>query len=345
MTTTLPPPAVHADGLRWEVARAWAPVRGRMPVELRREGAVRGGYWDGHDVDALPVGSDPALPALPGAVRAGGGGTVVSHRAGRRCVVHGADGAFRKVVRSGRAALVMDGIASAAAFAGPFRMPVVLHHDDAVVTFAALPGRSLHVAAGWGIDDWTRAWTEVLEAWVASVSRGLPAVAADVHDAVAEAGVLRGWVDRAAHFGAPVPGWKAACDRVVASLLQLSPPTGGPVPIHRDLHDKQLLWDPALGPGMLDVDTACPGDPAVDLGNLLAHAHWRNAQKLWTSAQSGVVLALTEVAARAAGCAPDRLAVFESAARLRLSCVYALRPRWRSSVSALVPCPIDQEAS
>lgn len=343
-THVLPPESVDLDGAVWHVARAWTSGDGRMSVELRRGQAVRAGHWDGARLEVLPPNADPRLPALAAVLaRRGPAGTVVSHRAGRRAVVRGADGVFHKVVRPGRASGVLAGVAQAAAFDGPFRTPAVLDHDPSVVTFAALPGRSLHDAAGWSPTDWRHAWHDVLTAWTRGVSHGVRMAGRPVHDAAAEAGVLRDWVRRAEPYGSPAPGWAEACERAVSRLLDLGPADGGPVPIHRDLHDKQLLWDAASGPGLLDADTACAGDPGVDLGNLRAHARWRHVQGLWTAEQSAVVLARIEAAASEVGCSPRRLAVFAEAARLRLSCVYALRPRWRRAVTALVAAGSDEQ--
>lgn len=333
----LPPESIYLEGKVWHVARAWTSGDGRMPVELRHDGRLRAGYWDRTRVELLPPDADPRLPALAPTVGHGDvPGTVVSHRAGRRAVVRGADGVFHKVVRPGRAAQVLAGVARAAAFDGPFRTPSVLGYQPSVVTFAALDGRRLHDATGWSPADWCRAWHEVLTAWTRGVARGVRVNGPAVHDAQAEARVLLDWVRRAQPYGPPAEGWAEACEHAARRLLRLDAPHGGPSPIHRDLHDKQLLWDAASGPGLLDTDTACAGDPAVDLGNLRAHARWRRIQRRWTAEQSAVVIARVDAAAPEVGCSPRRLAVFEDAALLRLSCVYALRPSWRRTVSALV---------
>lgn len=336
MSRVLPPSFLDLGGERWEVNRAW-PGSDRMPVELRRGDRVRGGYWDGSRFGVLLPGTDERLPSLDAVCRLGEArGVVVSHRPGRRAVVRGADGAYRKVVRPGRAARILDGVARAAAFDGPFRTPAVLEHDDDVVTFAALPGRSLHDAAAWNAAGWDRAWDETLTAWTDAVTRHAPDLLEPLHDAQAEARVLRDWMTRAEPYGPPSPGWRDACEQAIDGLLRLGPTPGGFTPIHRDLHDKQLLWHAADGPGMLDVDTACAGDPAVDLGNLRAHARWRSIQGRWTPAHGAVVIRHLDAAAARLGCPLERVIVFQEAAAARLSCVYAVRPRWRRRVAALV---------
>lgn len=57
----------------------------------------------------------------------------------------------------------------------------------------------------------------------------------------------------------------AACARLAATL-----PTHRSTPIHRDFYHDQLLLTPDRA-YLLDLDLCCLGDPAVDLGNFIAH--------------------------------------------------------------------------
>jgi len=347
-TTALLPPAVvaTAEG-RWRVRRAWPADRRGVPVELEAEpapdgttgtGTVRAGWWRPDGVTVLPPGRDRRLPSLE-RVR----GEVVSHRPGKRAVVRTADGHHVKVVRVGRAAEILAGIARAGALATTFRMPAVAAADDATVRFATLPGRSLHDAGAAGSDltndEWQQAWRQVLAAHTAAATAPPPPVPSPpslvVHDATAEAAVLRRWAD---HWTGPdAPDWATelgwAVDRVTDELL-----TGRPGPlrvIHRDLHDKQLLWDPADGPGLLDVDTACLGEAALDLGNLRAHARWRRRQGVWTADRAATVLDAVDRTAAATDVV-ERTAAHERATLLRIACVHAFRPADRPHVGALV---------
>lgn len=106
--------------------------------------------------------------------------------------------------------------------------------------------------------------------------------------------------------------------------------------IHRDLHDKQIMWDPVSGPGLLDVDTACRGERALDLGNLRAHARWRIEQGLWTSAEAAVVIDEIARVASAVGIDPARVSAYEQATLIRLACVYAFRPAWSNRIGWLL---------
>ena len=368
----LPAVVVDTTGRTWRVRRAWPGGRHGVPVELEPAGArlaaasgasdhtpdtgVRAGWWRGAGTDMLPAGADPKLPAL-----ATVNGTVVSHRPGKRAVVRTADGLHVKVVRDGRAAGVLDGIARAASFADSFRMPEVVAADESTVRFTTLTGRSLHDNGGHDATmtatEWHRAWHQVMAAHLAAGAvpgGGVAAIRAPasgesvclvVHDAVAEIAVLRRWTEHwigpgaATTIAPPVEGrdWTAGlgrvADRVAADLL-----TGTPGPlrvIHRDLHDKQLLWDPVDGPGLLDVDTACWGEAALDLGNLRAHARWRHLQGVWTADRAATVVDTIDRAANDAGIT-ERVAPYERAALLRIACVHAFRPADRPHLGRLV---------
>src|SRR5699024_11859136 len=85
-----------------------------------------------------------------------------------------------------------------------------------------------------------------------------------------------------------------------------------PARVHRDLHDKQVLWQPDAPPGLLDVDTATLGDPALDVANLRAHATWRELQGLWSAEQSAVVREEVDRTALRLGIPPRELAAYAS---------------------------------
>ncbi|HWO57524.1 MAG TPA: phosphotransferase [bacterium] len=105
---------------------------------------------------------------------------------------------------------------------------------------------------------------------------------------------------------------------------------------HRDFYDKQLLYSETRAV-LLDCDTLSLADPALDYGNFLAHLQWRMHQSPGDSGrlqrgaeafQSQYPIPDAEFAARAAW--------WTSSALLRLACLYLWRPRWRSSVPALM---------
>lgn len=335
----LPPAVVEAEGTVWTVERCWpaGAEAGSLAVEVRAAGRLRAGRWQQGRLTLTPPEADPKLPALAPLLAAGG--TVVSWRPARRAVVRtdGAAGAvFTKVVRPGRAAAVLDGIGRARAFEAGFRTPQVLDATDATVAFAALPGRSLHEASAFSDVHWSRAWEDVAAAL--RTARGLDPVASavavtPVHGPEQEAAALTDWLERTAAFTGARPAFVHAVEQVGEALRAL--PAAGTVPTHRDLHDKQLLWDPELGAGLLDVDTACLGDPALDLGNLRAHALWRRRQGVWSPVQSDLVRRTVDTLAAAESVPARRVDLYEQATLLRLRCVYALRPRYARAAAVL----------
>src|SRR5699024_8483298 len=146
---------------------------------------------------------------------------------------------------------------------------------------------------------WRRAWRETLDAWTTAVEAsrrrfqdgasssvgatgatgegaagtgiGHVARGAAVHGPQAESEVLAAWCERAAAVdpaGAPTRARAVAAAR--RDLARLGDPAD-PALVHRDLHDKQVLWQPDAPPGLLDVDTATLGDPAPDVANPPGH--------------------------------------------------------------------------
>ncbi len=340
----LPPETVPAEGREWSVDRVWPAAEGPLPVEVTpaegSEPAVRGGWFHparepGQGfLELLPAGEDPKLKALAGAA---GAGVVVSHRPGKRAVVRRETPGgpqFVKVVKRGRAPGILEGISRAQAFDGPFRTPRVLESDDSSVTFEALGGASLHEPERLSPEEWELAWAQVLEAWETTIQHPgeLPG-GTPVHDAEAEAAVLRQW---AQHARPLIRGFELMVEAVEAAARRLEEvPSGRVVPAHRDLHDKQLLWSPEQGPAVLDVDTACLAPPALDLANLRAHARWRQRQGVWDEEQARTVVRTINDTAYRAGVSQDTLAAYEQATLLRLSCVYAFRPRYAADAEAL----------
>lgn len=331
VTAQLPAAVVQADGADWTVQRVWpGKESGTLTVEVRGQEVLRAGLWRRQGLELFPAGQDRKLPALAPLVQAGA--QVVSHRAHRRAVVrhHRPDDGtvtFTKIVRPGRAEAILCGIDRAQPFERGFRTPAVLEGGDSTVSFAELPGRSLHEPELFSAQEWERAWAEVMESL--QVSRATdPGVDVPEHTVGDEARVLREWVDRAAPWIRDLEPLRTQVEQACAALEQLSPVDA--VPTHRDLHDKQLVWsaEHALGPGLLDVDTACLGHPALDLGNLRAHARWRRRQGVWTAAQAETVVRAVDGLAERTGLEPAALELFERATLLRIRCVYAFRPAY-----------------
>ena len=141
-----------------------------------------------------------------------------------------------------------------------------------------------------------------------------------------EANVLWRWFERAReHRALPLLDQLGA--EVVETCQHLRTGDDGTrVLTHRDLHDKQLLWDDD-SLGLLDFDTAARGEAALDLGNLWAHVELRHVQGRLTQQDRDRILDL--LLGDLAGSLPTtagRIAVYHRASRLRLAFVYAFRP-------------------
>lgn len=362
------PDTITIGGTECPVRRAWPAGPGRTAWEaVHSDLGIRAGYLDESGLRLLEADSDPKLPGLAGLLEASG--RLVSHRPGKRAVVQLPDGSFAKCVREGRADDVLTGQRRAEGFIPGFALPQVLRSDSSTVVLSVVPGAELHDPAALGA-DWAQAWAEALDAWAKAGPRpgsepgsGLipgfgPASQSmvPVHDPAAEVEVLKTWRDRALPVLAAESHSDAVGTRPDTLLVDLgeldeligevaAELTGGHSTeratediglIHRDLHDKQIMWDPVAGPGLLDVDTACRGERALDLGNLRAHARWRTEQNLWTPAQAAVVIDEIGRTASAAGIDPERVRVYERATLIRLACVYAFRPAWRNRTGWLL---------
>jgi hypothetical protein len=327
-------PTVQADvaAQGGELRRAWPRDAEHLLLDVGRDGGPTAGQWFA-DADRArsvadrtpgatvhgrlvlqPAGADRRLAGLPGLL-AEPGTELLAHRPERRAVVRG-PGGYTKLVRPDRFPAVAAAAGRAAAL--PVRVPRVLAADagGGRLTTAALPGRPLHELLDTpAAVPACRALGAALAALhAAPVPAGTPR-----HDAAAEAAVLHRWTDLARAWG--------AADVAVppAVLEELRTGGSGPaVPLHRDLHDRQVLVADDGPVGLLDFDLLAAGEPALDLANLLAHLSLRQRQGLVDDARPLRAAVLEgyrlepEVAAR--------VPVHEVVTRARLAAVYAFRP-------------------
>ncbi|WP_040283631.1 hypothetical protein [Tessaracoccus massiliensis] len=338
------------------VTRAWFE---RIDEGLRRlsfegrdeEGRLRAGLvW--FDDDARPArveltryGRDKKLPALE---RLLADGELLVHRAGRRAVVRTPDG-FAKALRPAK---LPDAEARARAFhhlRGPVRTPEVLRvDDDGALTVGIVPGRSLHdLGVDAGTFTWRegwRAWAESWADWVRTPGLGdaLPRYTVDDEEQTLTGWLLR--VELARPSGLALTTLRERFGSVMESLHGLERDVWHLS--HRDLHDKQILVSSFPEPGarelasaasgrraagLIDSDTLAMADPAVDLGNLLAHVRLREAQGLLNPTRTELAEALICEIADNLDVPGPALHAWRDAASLRLSCVYAFRPTGTAS--------------
>lgn len=296
------------------IRRAWPTPDGTLTVELvdGTQGPRAGRIDSSGGLTLSPFGEDRKLSALG----AGHTGRLVVHRLHKRAVVLTDDRAV-KILRPGKASRVAEvstALATACTAAG-FGSAEVLAHTDDTVEFSLLPGRTLHELGDDGLDGWR------------ALAAGWPAFAATAlelpeHTAADEVEVLRTWLGHAQRFGSleRLDELAAAVDDTCAALLRTPDPA---VTLHRDLHDKQALWD-GQRLHLLDLDTAARGEAALDLANLLVHIDLREMQGTLTRADEA--RAIVGSAVDALGISAQRLAAYASASRLRLAFLYSFRP-------------------
>lgn len=314
-----------AHPLLTSIRRAWPAADGGLICEGRdAEGLLRAGSIDAHgSAWVAPYATDAKLPALLPPYDA----TLAVHRLGKRAVVIGRD-EVTKYLRRGKAQGIADATATVNTLcerAGLGSAPVT-EIGEAHLKFALLPGTTLHALADDGLDG----WKALEEHWpaLAQQDADLP-----VHTPEKEAHVLRTWHKHALrHDSVPSLGMLGiAVDEVCADLAaadQQSPHAQW-VSAHRDLHDKQLLWD-GQTLNILDLDTAARAEAALDLGNLLAHVELRIVQGHFPAAMRPALAETISTIADALGVSAQRLSTYEKASRLRLSFVYSFRPSAQS---------------
>ena len=109
--------------------------------------------------------------------------------------------------------------------------------------------------------------------------------------------------------------------------------------LHRDYHDKQILIDGSRA-GLIDFDTLCLGDPALDLGNFLAHLRLSELQEQadLSSLREAFLMGYLEDVPQPA---PGHLEAYERSTLLRLACIYAVSTRWRHLSGSLLRMALE----
>lgn len=351
---------LDSAGLRLRKAQPRGP--GRLSMELEtRDGRVCAGQWhhdavetgrvatlvrDRFGADSVAVlgdgrlliqhtGADRKLPALRRVLRRDGA-VLVAHRSERRAVVRIGTAHYVKVVRPGRTADIVAPLRRIRP--DSLRVPEVVEADDrrGLVMTTAVPGRTLLECLGDPSTDDEQLVADVKQ--VGASMRQLHAHAGElsrpVHDGAVETAAAHRWLAAAAGHGLLGLGtWESLLDRVAA---QVPPPPSRLALLHRDLHDKQVVLAAAERVGLLDLDLATHGDPAVDLANLLTHLDLRFRQGHCSARRAAQCSA-----ALLEGYSPDpalvrRLPPYVAITRLRLAGVYSFRPAPAGLVAGLM---------
>jgi hypothetical protein len=275
------------------VAVTWSPGGSPLPPETEavEDDARRRGLAapfrslvaevPGTGMRILAAPLDPRLPALvpmsdpafAGGPIAAGAVTTIRYRPGERHVLRydgQAQARYAKLYRPGAAeeAWLRAAAVCAAVSCGPAAVraarPRLWRSEEALVT-AAVGGRPA------GVDEIE------LEA-AGSLLRVIHGGVAPPGPAATLAGEIEA-VERAAqHIDALVPPVGAALRRTLAAARECGERAGEgrTVLIHGDFKLDHLLWDGGTVT-VIDLDRARSGEPALDLGKLLADLRWRRA--------------------------------------------------------------------
>ena len=280
------------------------------------------------------AGADRRMPALAGLAAKG---ELLVHRPERRAVVHLDDAGgdrYAKVVRPGR----LERLVSAGALAeasGAFATPRLLDTDDdaGVTVSAALPGRSL-----FELLDSPRlapAMSAAGAALAAFHGTEVAEVTLPRHTAADEIAVVTTWLGHCRTFAPDAAEAVAPHLETLRQAMGRGPTTSLAL-AHRDCYDKQLLDTGDGCPGMVDVDTLALAEPSLDLANVLVHLELRVAQGMLDENRGQEAAAALVAGYRPDAAVRERVAAYATASRLRLACLYALRPAWRGLISSLL---------
>lgn len=287
----------------------------------------------GHVVVLQPHGVDPALPQLHPVLQHDSM-RLISHRPAKRAVVRqqlANEIRFHKFYASSKAfkrALAQASCIDTYRDQG-IQVACVLASDAATgcIQYQALKGTSLFslLTMGWQEIAVARALGSSLRSmhnW--SIPAGLPC-----HDSAREAEVIRHWLSiLALYFPELARSLRSVAETKVFQRLNCV--SAKPGVLHRDLHDKQIFLSSAGQPGLIDFDTLACGPAVLDLANLLAHLEFRVLQGKATPHQA-LSLGQGLVEGYGSDVVQHDLGAFLDATRLRLACVYAFRPRWRTA--------------
>ncbi|MBE0010928.1 phosphotransferase family protein [Arthrobacter sp. AET 35A] len=199
---------------------------------------------------------------------------------------------------------------------------------------AGAPAGGLTGLGSWdGAGTWEKAWQQWAQRWprLAVAQEGVEkdSIALPAHTARDECRTVARWVNQVQEFEAlPVESVRLQRASAQVARLLISGAPQQAVLSHRDLHDKQLLFNRDSGAiGLIDCDTVAVAEPALDLANLLVHVDFRRAQGVYSAAAARTAEQAILTAAAAMGVSDARLRAYAAATKLRLACLYAFRPQ------------------
>ncbi len=201
------------------------------------------------------------------------------------------------------------------------RIPRVLGCSDelATVVIEDMPGQVLCESQRWPLTQ----QAAVAGATLAKL-HACPIALARHHRAADELALLQDWVLLTRNLRPELTdALELASDQVRAALAAQC---GMPRLSHRDYYSKQVLYDGKQAV-LIDFDTLCMAEPALDIGNYLAHRTL--AMLAGELADPDETDAFLQAYDRKAPL-PNTVSIstWRDAALLRLACLYALRSNW-----------------
>ncbi|MDO5061468.1 MAG: phosphotransferase [Actinomycetaceae bacterium] len=301
------------------ITRAWPGKNGRLTFEMRAQTAsetptvqLRAGQISRNgEVTLLPAGTDIKLTALETELAANPQASLAVHRWGKRAVLID-ENTVTKITRPGKTPLPpnLPSLPTAAITAA--------NPAAGITKFVKLPGRTLHDLAEGAGPGWMQfiKQLEILPTLTTGLNETKPFTAAD------EQQHLETWLKHVENYGTLTHLENVHALRQTVQKVQtlLTNQPQKLVATHRDLHDKQVLWDGKTA-YLLDLDTFCLAPAGLDLGNLTAHLELREIQrKISPEFKNFLIGQLSQL--------PDYELhpIYKAASQLRLACVYSFRP-------------------
>lgn len=284
-------------------------------------------------------GADDKMPALATWLMLPDAALLV-HRPTRRAVLRATykqHTAYVKIVPSKSFGAMLDAALRVTHLASQnLSVPTLLHHEHSpgggAVVWSPLSGTSVHDLLRTDSYHAAMCATGLALAALHRTHMELPVPHFSVQNSLDE---LRRWADRTSAFDAELSRQVLASMDKPARALAESPESQRAL-IHRDFHDKQVFVTVDGHPGMLDFDTLSLGDPALDLGNMLAHLDLRREQGRLT--HDAAATAQHEFLGAYAPTEEERTRArsYQSLTLLRLACVYAFRTGGRDTSRAML---------
>jgi hypothetical protein len=345
------------EGCQWQVVRSWPDeTAGHYILELKspERAGVRAAHLRAGQLEVLPKGRDPRLPALRQVARKG---EVVVHRAHMRAVIR-TGGSYYKIFRPSRS---LDSMARHAGMvelldSEDFLAPAIVSFTPGCLTLTRLPGRSLfELGSDSAVSDawFETAWQKWSQGWVRQQCRARAAAHRPALEALPprSAAVELKNMQRLVHLWllhaenvreaeAQRNAVRAAARQIAAQLLGTEPDPL--VWSHGDLHDKQIFAaGPEVSLALLDFDEAARAEAAADLANLAVHLQLRLRQGRLTAARYQAALRHVIATAEELRVTPARFDAYANATRLRLGCLYSFRPPWGSLAEEFLSHPAE----